>query len=387
MNRPPHSGSPGIAYVDLDAIEGNVRSLQQHAPDAAVLAVVKADAYGHGLLPCARAAQRGGATWLGTAQLDEAFSLRDAGITGRILTWLHVPGADFAVALTRDIDLAAYAIWDLEQIAAAARATGRTARVHLKVDTGLGRGGAFGRDFTELIAAARALEAEGSVSVVGIWSHFAYADAPDHPTVRHQQEIFEAAVREAERAGCRPEVRHLANSAATVTNPSVHYDLVRPGIAVYGLSPVPQLGAPAAYGLRPAMTLVGRLGLVKRLPAGQGLSYGHQYTTRSKTLVGLVPLGYADGIPRNATNVGPVSVDGRLFRISGRVCMDQILLDLGPDSPAREGDEVVFFGGEAEEPTAEDWAVATGTISYEIVTRIGPRVQRVHLLGGAEATE
>ena len=218
------------------------------------MAVVKADGYGHGLLPAARAAQAGGATWLGTAQQPEAVALRDAGVEGRIFTWLHVPGNDFAAALTRDIDVAASATWALDDIVTAARATGRTARVHLKADTGLGRNGAYGQDFLDLVAAARLHEAEGAVRVVGVWSHFAYADEPDHPTVRRQREVFEEAVRAVEAAGCELEVRHLANSAATLTNASVHYDLVRPGIAVYGLTPVPQLGGPEAYGLTPAMT-------------------------------------------------------------------------------------------------------------------------------------
>jgi alanine racemase len=178
-------------------------------------------------------------------------------------------------------------------------------------------------------------------------------------------------------------VRHLANSAATLTNASVHYDLVRPGIAVYGLTPVPQLGGPDAYGLTPAMTLTARLSLVKRVPAGQGVSYGHAYVTPRETVLGLVPLGYADGIPRNATNVGPLAVHGRSHVIAGRVCMDQFVVDLGPDSTAQEGDEVVLFGADPAGPTAQGWADATGTISYEIVTRIGPRVPRVYVGGDA----
>ena len=372
-------GVPGAAVVDLDAIAANVAALRDHAPAAQVMAVVKADAYGHGLLPAARAARAGGATWLGTAQHSEAVALRDAGVTGRILAWLHVPGADFAAALTRDIDVSASAVWALDGIAAAARNTGRTARVHLKVDSGLGRNGAFGADFTDLLHAARALEAEGVLTVVGVWSHLACADEPGHPSVGRQQEVFEAAVREVEAAGCRPEARHLANSAATLTDPSTHYDLVRTGIAVYGLSPVPRLGGPDAYGLTPAMTLVARLALAKRVPAGQGVSYGHTYTTTTETVLGLVPMGYGDGIPRSGSGVGPLSVDGRPHVVAGRVCMDQVVVDLGPDSPARAGDEVVLFGPDATGPTAQGWADATGTISYEIVTRIGPRVPRVHV--------
>jgi alanine racemase len=374
-------GAPGAAVVDLDAITANVRALHERSASAELLAVVKADGYGHGLLPAARAARAGGATWLGTAQQPEAVALRDAGVQGRIFTWLHVPGNDFAAALTRDIDVAASATWALDAIVEAARATGRTARVHLKADTGLGRNGAYGQDFLDLVAAARLHEAEGAVRVVGVWSHFAYADEPEHPTVRRQREVFEEAVRAVEAAGCELEVRHLANSAATLTNSSVHYDLVRPGIAVYGLSPVPQLGGPDAYGLRPAMTLTARLSLVKRVPAGQGVSYGHAYVTPRATVIGLVPLGYADGIPRNASNVGPVAVQGIPYVVAGRVCMDQFVVDLGPDSTAREGDEVVLFGADPAGPSAQGWADATGTISYEIVTRIGPRVPRVYVGG------
>ncbi len=364
----------------------NVRVLRRHAPGAQLLAVVKADAYGHGLLPVARAAVAGGATWLGTALLDEAITLRDNGIQARILTWLNVSGADFAGAIRREIDLSAAAPWQLREIAAAARALGTAARIHLKVDTGLGRNGAFGADFTALLASARDCERDGNVKIVGVWSHFAYADQPDHPTVRHQQEVFEAAVREAEAAGCELEVRHLANSAATLTNPSAHYDLVRPGLAIYGLSPVPELGDATAYGLRPAMTLTARFALVKGLPAGQGVSYAHQHVTAADTRVGLIPVGYADGIPRHASARGPLAVAGRRYRVAGRVCMDQILVDLGADSPAQAGDEVVLFGpGEGGEPTAQEWAVAADTISYEIVTRLGPRVERVYLGGSEES--
>ncbi|MGW5242173.1 alanine racemase [Monashia sp. NPDC004114] len=371
------------AEVDLDALAANVRTLRGLAPSSEFMAVVKADAYGHGLLPVARTAVEAGATWLGVAQFDEAFALRDAGPTTRLLTWLSVPGSDFAGAVARDIDLSASAPWVLDEIAAAARRLGRTARVHLKVDTGLGRGGAFGPDWGILVRHARPLEAEGAIQVVGVWTHFAHADAPEHPTVLAQQERFFDAVAEAERAGCRIEVRHLANSAATLVHPSAHADLVRPGIAMYGLTPVPQLDDD--FGLRPVMSLRARLALVKSLPAGQGISYGHVYTPEGDTVVGLVPLGYADGIPRNATNVGPLRVGDLHTTIAGRVCMDQLVVDLGAGSSAQAGDVVTLFGGAPGEPTAQDWADATDTISYEIVTRVGPRVPRIHL-GGPEAS-
>jgi len=371
------------ARVDLDAIRANVAALRSRT-SAQVLAVVKADGYGHGLLPSARAALAGGATWLGTALVDEALALRAAGITEpRLLAWLIGPGERWADAIAADIDVSVNAAWGLDEVVAAARAAGRTARVHLKVDTGLSRGGAAVADWPDLLEAARKAEADGSVAVVGVWSHFAYADAPGHETIRRQAAEFDRALEVAEAAGLRPEVRHLANSAATLTAPEHHYDLVRPGLAVYGLSPVPQVGGPGDFGLRPAMTLTGGLVLTKRVPAGSGVSYGHAYTTAAATTVGLVPLGYADGVPRNAGNAAPVWAAGRRRTIAGRVCMDQFVLDLG-DDPAAAGEEVVLFGpGDDGEPTAQDWADATGTISYEIVTRVGPRVPRVYVGGGA----
>jgi len=369
------------ATVDLDAIRGNVEALRSRT-SAEVLAVVKADGYGHGLLPSARAAVAGGATWLGTALLDEALALRAAGITApRVLAWLLGPGERLADGIRADVDLSVNAVWALDEVVGAAREVGTTARVHLKVDTGLSRGGATPADWPDLVDAARKAEADGSVSVVGLWSHLAYADAPGHDTIRRQAEEFARAVGHAESAGLRPEVRHLANSAATLTAPEHHFDLVRPGLAVYGLSPVPEVAGPESYGLRPAMTLRSAMVLVKRVPAGSGVSYGHTRTTERETTLGLVPLGYADGVPRSGGNVVPVLAAGRRRTVAGRVCMDQLVLDLGDDLAAA-GDEVVLFGpGDDGEPTAQDWADATGTISYEIVTRVGPRVPRVYVGG------
>lgn len=377
-------GLSAWAETDLDAIADNVAALREHAGGTPVMAVVKGDAYGHGLAHSARAALAGGATWLGVAQVAEALTLRAAGVTAPLLSWIHVPGTDLAPAVRADIDLSAGQPWALVSIAEAARAAGRTARVHLKVDTGLGRGGALGDGWTELLAAAAPLRAEGAIDIVGIWSHLAWADAPDHPTVRAQRERFVEAIAEAERAGIRPQVRHLANSAATLTDPQARFDLVRPGLAVYGLSPVPDLATPDRLGLREAMRLVARLSSVKDAPAGQGVSYGHEYTTPAATRLGLVPVGYADGIPRAAGSTGPVAVGGRRTRVAGRVCMDQFVLDLGAAGiDAAPGDEVVLFGrGVDGEPTAQDWAQACGTINYEIVTRIGPRVPRI-LVGTA----
>lgn len=376
---------PARALVDLAAVRSNVASLTARAGSAAVMAVVKADGYGHGLLPTARAAVAGGATWLGTAQLDEALALRAAGIDARVLTWLYAPGADFAAALEADVDLSVGAPWTLVEVLDAARATGRTARLHLKVDTGLGRNGLAPAELGAVLEAALAAEAEGLCRVVGLWSHLAFADDPGHPTVRAQAVVFAEAVAAAEAAGARLEVRHLANSAATLTDPAIHYDLVRPGLAVYGLSPVPQLGDPAAFGLTPAMCLEADLALTKVVGAGQGVSYAHQYTTPAPTVLGLVPIGYADGVPRHASGTpqawgGPVQVGGRRLGVAGRVCMDQFVLDLGADATEAAGDTVVLFGsGAGGEPTAEDWARQAGTISYEIVTRVGARVPRVYV--------
>jgi alanine racemase len=368
------------ARVDLTAIRDNVAVLRARAVGGAeVMAVVKADGYGHGLVPSARAALAGGANWLGTALLDEALALRAAGLTSpRLLSWLTGPGERFGDAIAADVDLSASAIWAVREIAEAARTAGAPARVHLKVDTGLSRGGSTTGDWPDLVEAAAKAEADGLIRVVGVWSHLAYADAPDHATNARQTRVFREALDVAAGAGLRPDVRHLANSAAALTAPEQHFDLVRPGIAVYGLSPVPEVATSAQLGLRPAMTLTGSLVLVKRVPPGSGVSYGHIYTTAAETTLGVVPLGYADGVPRAAGNVGPVWAAGRRRTVAGRVCMDQFVLDLGDDT-AQVGDEVVLFGpGTDGEPTAQDWADATGTISYEIVTRVGPRVPRVY---------
>jgi len=381
------SAFPARAVIDLAAVRSNVAVLSARAGSAAVMAVVKADGYGHGLVPMARAALAGGATWLGVAQLDEAMTLRAAGIEAPVLTWLYAPGAPLGAALEAGIDLAVASPWALDEVLAAARATGRTARVHLKVDTGLGRGGMMPDQLDAALDVALAAQAEGACAVVGVFSHLAWADAPDHPTVLAQARVFDDAVAAAERRGARLEVRHLANSAATLTNPAMHYDLVRPGLAVTGLSPVPQIGDAAHFGLVPAMRLEATLVLTKRVPAGQGVSYAHLYTTSRETVLGIVPLGYADGIPRHASGDaerwgGPVQVGDRRLGVAGRVCMDQVVLDLGPGAAEVAGDTVVLFGSGADgEPTAQDWADAAGTISYEIVTRLGARVPRVHVGG------
>ena len=373
------------AVVDLAALRANVRALRAAAPGAELMAVVKSDAYGHGAVPCARAAREAGASWLGTATPEEALALRAEGDTGRLLCWLWTPGGPWREAIEADVDVSLSGMWALREAVAAARECGRAARVHLKADTGLGRNGCSPEDWAELVAAARAAEAEGTVRVAGLWSHFACADEPGHPSIAAQLEVFRALVAQAEEAGIRPEVRHIANSPATLTLPESHFDLVRTGIAMYGISPSPELGHPADFGLRPAMTLSASLASVKRVPGGHGVSYGHRYVTPGPTTLALVPVGYADGIPRHASGTGPVLVAGKWRTVAGTVAMDQFVVDLGGDSAA-PGDEAVLFGpGDRGEPTAEDWARAVGTIAYEIVTRIGTRVPRVYV-GHPEGT-
>ncbi|RFS86218.1 alanine racemase [Actinomadura spongiicola] len=370
---------PAEARVDLGAIADNVGVLRERARGAEVLAMVKAEAYGHGLVEAAGAALAGGATWLGVAKLAEALRLRDAGLTVRTLSCLGVPGEPYEEAVARDIDLTVGALWLLDEIAEAAERAGRPARVHLKADTGMTRGGARGRDWEELVDAALKAEASGRVSVVGAMSHFACADEPGHPSIAAQIGAFTAMVEYAEKAGARFEVRHLSNSAGALTVPEARFDLVRPGIALYGLSPIPALGT---FGLRPAMTLAAHAALVKRVPADSGVSYGLTYRTARETNLAVVPVGYGDGIPRHGSNLLEVLAGGRRRTIAGRVCMDQFVIDLG-DDPLAAGDEIILFGpGDRGEPTAQEWADALGTISYEIVTRIGVRVPRAYP-GGA----
>ncbi|MEV6005481.1 alanine racemase [Streptomyces sp. NPDC051976] len=374
-------GTRAWARIDLGALQANVVALKAKAPTAAFMAVVKADAYGHGMLPCAQAAVEAGATWLGVATPDEALALRRAGVTARLLCWLWTPGGPWRECVDADVDVTVSAQWALTEVMAAARAAGRPARVQLKIDAGLGRNGAQPEQWPELTAAARAAERAGLIRVTGVWAHFSCADDPGHPSIARELAVFRTALEQAADAGLAPEVRHMANSPGTLTLPESHFDLVRPGVAMYGISPVPDVGGPADFGLRPVMTLAARLASVKRVPGGHGVSYGHTYLTPGETTLALVPLGYADGVPRHASSTGPVLVAGKWRTVAGRVAMDQFVVDLGGDT-AEAGDEAVLFGpGDGGEPTAEDWARAAGTIAYEIVTRIGGRVPRVYTGG------
>ena len=357
------------AIVDLSAIKHNVAVLKEKS-GTQLLAVVKADAYGHGLVPVAKAALDAGAAMLGVALLEEAISLREAGITAPILAWLVQPGSDYKSAIDLDIDLAAGSIKALHEIQAASQ--NKKARVHLELDTGMTRGGFLG-EWTQLDAADVA-----GLEIVGVFSHFARADEPAENQNAEQLARFEEMVATLHSFGFTNVVRHLSNSAATLINPAAAYEMVRTGIAMYGLTPDVAMGSSQEFGIRPAMQLRAALYLVKDVPAGTPVGYGATESTTRDTKLGVVTMGYADGIPRVARGAG-IWINGKRAPIIGRVSMDQFVVDLGPDSTAKSGDWVVIFGnGSHGEYTADDWGAASGSINYEIVTRIGPRVPRIY---------
>ncbi|MDJ0355831.1 alanine racemase [Paenarthrobacter sp. PH39-S1] len=370
------------AEIDLDAIRHNVRQLCDVISPARLMAVVKADAYGHGMVPVAGAALEAGASWLGVAHISEALKLRGAGIDAPVLAWLHTPASDFGAALEAGIDVGCSG-WELEHIVAAARDRQRPARVHLKIDTGLGRNGSTAALWDSLVGEAMDYQEQGLLRVVGVFTHFAVADEPDRVETDEQLQRFREAVAVAEDAGADLEVRHLANTPAILSRPDAHFDLVRAGLGIYGLSPFENQTS-AELGLRPAMTVKTLVASCKDVPAHQGVSYGLNYVTDRPSTLALIPLGYGDGIPRVATG-GPVRINGQTYPVVGRVAMDQMVVDLGPDASVAGGASVLgaeaeLFGtGDGGGPTADDWAAAAGTINYEIITRIGPRVPRVYL--------
>jgi alanine racemase len=368
------------AVVDLDAVAHNT-ALFADSTKAAVMAVVKADGFGHGALPVANAVLASGATWLGVTTCAEALHLRDGGVTAPILTWMHSPFEDFGPALLAGVDLSVSSEEHLRAVAASAETLGVTAGVHLKADTGLHRNGARAPEWPELVRAARALETAGHVYVRGVWSHL--ISGTDPAAASRQVRLFDEAVEVARDAGLRPELRHLANSVAALSAPATHYELVRPGIGLYGVEPDPR----RVHGLRGAMTLRARLILVKRVPAGSGVSYEHDYVTGRDSTLALVPLGYADGLPWTAAKQAEVWYAGRRYPVAGRIAMDQFVVDLG-DAPVRTGDEVVLFGpGDQGEPTVAEWAGWAGTVPHEIVTGVGPRVRRCYTYASAGKVE
>lgn len=361
------------AVIDLDQYRANIAQITSLVAPAAVLAVVKADAYGHGMVQCARAAIEAGATWLGTADRAEAHALRAAGITAPLLCWLHEPDAVFAAEVRDDIDLGISSRSQLRAAAAAGVAVGHPARVHLKVETGLGRNGIAEYDWEQVVREAAQAEQAGSITVVGIWSHLAGTSSESDA---EQAAVFNSALALAVSLGIEPELRHLAASGAALAEPALRYDLVRIGIAGYGLSPWAAERGVDEFGLAPVMTLRSRVVAVRRVEPGHGVSYGHTWRAEHPTGLALVPLGYADGIPRQASGKAEVWLAGRRMPVVGRIAMDQFIVDTG-DALVEVGDEVVVFGdGRTGAPTAEDWAGWADTIGYEIVTRIGQRVTR-----------
>ena len=366
------------ALIDLDAVAHNVGVLRGHAGSAAVMAVVKADGYGHGATQVARAALAAGAGELGVATVDEALALRCDGITAPVLAWLHAPGADFAPAVAADVQIAVSSQAQIDAVLDAARATGVTASVTLKVDTGMSRNGVAAADLPAVLDALRAGAAEGALHLRGLMSHLANGDDPAHPAATDRQvHRFEQMRRAARDAGVDFEIVHLCSSPGAMTRHDLAYDMIRPGIALYGQSPIPELGD---MGLRPAMTLKCPVALLRSVPAGEGVSYGHTWVAPQDTTLALLPIGYADGVYRPLSGRLEVLINGRRRPNVGRICMDQFVVDLGPGVPdVTVGDEAILFGpGDQGEPTAQDWADLLGTINYEVVTSPRGRVTRVY---------
>ena len=366
------------AEINLAAIAENLKFIKSKS-SAQVLAVVKADAYGHGLINVAKAAEKAGADWIGTALLEEGIALRNNGITKPVISWLTPIGEDFKTAINLDIDLSVSSIELLNEIILVGKSINKVPRVHIEIDTGMNRGG-FGDDWglllPEIVKAVKANE----IKAIGIWSHFARADEPNEAMNKTQLDVFEQKVKKLNEAGVSPEFIHIANSAASLSNEAAHKNIIRWGIGLYGLSPdVLNMGDSKSLGLKPAMKLFAKLQLVKAVKAGQSVGYGGTAITKSDTKLGVVTLGYADGVPRNANNSAGIYVAGKRAPIIGRVSMDQFVVDLGTDSSAKTGDEVIVFGdGSQGEYTIDEWAKACGTINYEIVTRIGVRVPRIY---------
>ena len=366
------------AEINLAAIAENLKFIKSKT-SAQVLAVVKADAYGHGLIDVAKAAEKAGADWFGTALLEEGIALRNNGIRKPIISWLTPIGEDFKTAINLDIDLSLSSIELLNEIILVGKSINKVPRVHIEIDTGMNRGG-FGDDWglllPEIVKAVKANE----IKPIGIWSHFARADEPNEVMNKTQLDVFTQKVKQLNDAGVSPEFIHIANSAASLSNEAAHKNIIRWGIGLYGLSPdVINMGDSKSLGLKPAMKLFAKLQLVKAVKAGQSVGYGGTAITKSDTKLGVITLGYADGVPRNANNSAGIYVAGKRAPIIGRVSMDQFVVDLGTDSSAKTGDEVIVFGdGSQGEYTIDEWAKACGTINYEIVTRIGVRVPRIY---------
>lgn len=367
------------ATIDHSALAHNINMIAKWVKPAQVMAVVKADAYGHGAIEVAQTAVAAGATWLGTAHVREALALREAGITAPLLAWLHTINTPFDAAVAHNIDLGVSGP-EIEAVAEAARTAGLPARVHLKIDTGLSRNGAVPEVWDALCRRAAELQQSGLVRVVGVFTHFAVADDPvGESAVDEQLRNYHEAVETARKHGLTVDVRHVANSPALLSRPDTHLDMVRAGVAIYGLSPFADRTA-EELGLRPVMSLGTTVAHNKPANEGTGVSYGYAYRCETPTRLALIPVGYADGVPRSAEGA-PVWIHGNYYQVNGRIAMDQFVVDLhtsrDDETTAPVGSQVELFGS-ASGIAADAWAQAAGTINYELVTRIGSRVPRVH---------
>jgi alanine racemase len=369
----PSGGRPAWADVDLTAVRQNVSTLAATVAPAALLAVVKADGYGHGAVPVAGAALDAGATWLGVATVDEGAALREAGIDAPVL--LLTEPADDAVDLAVELGLTPvlYTEAGVHAVArAAAEQGGSAVPVHLKVDTGMHR---VGCSPGEALDVAAAVQRAPSLDLEGLMTHLAVADEPRHPFNDTQLDRFDEVIECLGAAGIRPRLVHAANSAGAIAIPRSRYGLTRAGICVYGISPSAELAG--ALPLVPAMSLKAAVTATRTIERGEGVSYGVRWAAHDRTTIATVPLGYADGVPRSLGLVGgEVLVRGRRCPVVGAVTMDQLMVDVGAHD-VRVGDDVVLIGSQDDETvTAEEWADRLGTIAYEIVARIGPRVPR-----------
>lgn len=376
----PIPAGPARVDIDLPAIAHNTGILAAKSPDAEVMAVVKADGYGHGAPAVARTALEAGATSLGVTTLAEAVALRQVGISAPILAWLYSAGDDVSGAIHAGIDIAVPSPEHLDAVLAGARKSGVRARVTPKLDTGLGRSGIMPPHWERTFARLAEAEREGIVEVTGLMAHFANADSPGDPVIDAQVAALHEAVAQARSMGLECPRNHHSNSAGTLTRGSDGFEIVRPGIALYGLSPIEG----EDFGLRPAMTFSAEVLMVKDVPAGQGISYGHSWIAPRDTVVALVAAGYADGVWRLLSNNFDVQLRGERYAQVGRVCMDQFVVELGPRTASgavpggiREGDRAVMFGDPAQgAPHAGDWANKLGTIHYEVVCAARGRAAR-----------
>lgn len=364
---------PTVAMVDLEAIRHNIGVLKPER--AEVMAVVKANGYGHGSVQVARAALSAGATWLGVALVEEGIALRDAGITDRILVLSEFPPGSEKEALAAGLIPTLYTEDGLRRLAEAAGSIGRSIGVHVKVDTGMHRVGIDPDQVPPFVSSLR----DSGLELEGLWTHFAKSEETGDPFTSSQLERFDGVSAVLREGGTVPRYRHAANSAAIMSRPDSHLDLVRLGIAMYGLCPGPALLAEACSALRPAMSLKSAVTLSKRVPAGEAISYGQRYTLQRASTIATVPVGYADGYSRLLSDKAEVLIRGRRYPVAGTVTMDQLMVDCG-DDPVEAGDEVVVMGKQAREQiTADDLAAWMGTINYEVVCAMSERVPREYI--------